>query len=94
MHSVLTSESNPIILAQESNSQEEFAGSEAAMIETENHNPETITPENLAKKLNVGRQAVYEGLRNGTIPSIRLGKRFVIPKSAIEAWLKTAGQAS
>lgn len=64
------------------------------MIETENHNPETITPENLAKKLNVGRQAVYEGLRNGTIPSIRLGKRFVIPKSAIEAWLKTAGQAS
>lgn len=64
------------------------------MTETENKIPETISPDDLAEKLAVGRQAVYKGLRNGTIPSIRLGKRFVIPRTAIEEWLKTAGQVS
>lgn len=61
------------------------------------HTPEknssalTYSPDELASKLSVGRQAVYKGLRNGEIPSIRLGKLFVIPRSAIAEWLRTAG---
>lgn len=46
----------------------------------------------LAKELGISRQAAYTGLRNKTIPHIRIGKRFVIPRSAIEDWLRSAGQ--
>jgi excisionase family DNA binding protein len=52
----------------------------------------TISPDELARTLGVSRHGVYEGLRNGSIPSIRLGKRFVIPRSAIDRWLQTAGK--
>jgi excisionase family DNA binding protein len=46
--------------------------------------------EELAAELGISRQSVYVGLRNGTIPSIRLGKRFILPRSAIADWLKSA----
>jgi len=45
----------------------------------------------LAEVLGVSRQSAYSGLRRGEIPSIRINKRFIIPRAAIEAWLKTAG---
>jgi excisionase family DNA binding protein len=41
----------------------------------------------LAEYIGIGRQAAYVGLRGGTIPSIRVGKRFVLPRIAIEKWL-------
>jgi excisionase family DNA binding protein len=44
----------------------------------------------LAAELGIGRQAAYAGLRDGTIPSIRIGRRFVVPKVAIQEWLKNA----
>jgi excisionase family DNA binding protein len=47
--------------------------------------------EQLAEELWIGRQVTYARLRDGTIPSIRLGKLFVIPRAAIAEWLKTAG---
>jgi excisionase family DNA binding protein len=52
---------------------------------------QTYAPEELAVMLNVSRQTVYKGLNNGVIPSIRLGRRFVIPKAAIEKWLESGG---
>jgi excisionase family DNA binding protein len=45
----------------------------------------------LAKELRVSRQVVYAALHRGVIPSIRIGKRFVLPRSAIAEWLRTAG---
>jgi excisionase family DNA binding protein len=42
----------------------------------------------LASELNINIQSVYRGLRAGTIPSIRLGKRFIIPRAAISDWLR------
>ena len=45
----------------------------------------------LAAELGLNRAGTYKGLRDGTIPSIRLGKRFVIPKAAISKWLESAG---
>jgi len=45
----------------------------------------------LARDLGISRQAAYEGLRRKSIPSIRVGKRFIIPRAAIQEWLRTAG---
>lgn len=44
----------------------------------------------LARELGLGRLTVYTALRNGTIPSIRVGKRYVLPRAAIADWLKSA----
>jgi len=46
----------------------------------------------LARELGLGRLTVYAALRAGTIPSIRVGKRYVLPRAAIAEWLKNAGQ--
>jgi len=48
--------------------------------------------EQLAAELGISRATAYVGLRNGTIPAIRLGKRFVIPRAAISEWLRNAGK--
>ena len=45
----------------------------------------------LAKELGISRQAAYAALHRGVIPSIRIGKRFVLPRAAIAEWLRTAG---
>ncbi len=58
------------------------------------HSSSIYQPAELAKMLSVSRQTVYKGLRDGTIPSIRLGRRFVIPKAAIEKWLESGGTPS
>ena len=48
------------------------------------------TPEELMEVLPLGRTVIYRELKAGRIPSIRLGKRFVIPKAAIQKWLESA----
>jgi len=50
--------------------------------------------EDLARELGISRQKTYVELRAGRIPSIRLGRRFVIPRAAIAEWLRTAGTSS
>jgi excisionase family DNA binding protein len=50
--------------------------------------------EDLARELGISRQKAYVELRAGRIPSIRLGRRFVIPRAAIAEWLRTAGASS
>jgi excisionase family DNA binding protein len=47
----------------------------------------------LANELGISRQSAYAALRHGKIPSIRLGKRFIIPRSAIAEWLRRPGVA-
>lgn len=47
--------------------------------------------DDLARELGISRQKTYAELRSGRIPSIRLGRRFVIPRSAIAEWLRSAG---
>lgn len=48
--------------------------------------------ESLASEIGLSRASTYTGLNNGTIPSIRIGKRFVLPKAAISKWLESAGR--
>jgi excisionase family DNA binding protein len=45
----------------------------------------------LATEIGISRQAAYGALRRGIIPHIRIGKRFILPRSAIAEWLRTAG---
>jgi excisionase family DNA binding protein len=40
--------------------------------------------------LGTSRATIYAGLRSGKIPSRRIGKKFIIPRAAIEEWLKSA----
>jgi excisionase family DNA binding protein len=56
--------------------------------------PTYSSVEDLARELGISRQKAYAELRAGRIPSIRLGRRFVIPRAAIAEWLRTAGASS
>jgi excisionase family DNA binding protein len=51
----------------------------------------TLTVEECAKVLGIGRSAAYEAVRSGQIPTIRVGRRFLIPKSALDRLLDEAG---
>ncbi len=55
-------------------------------------NPERtyFLPDELTNHIPVGRTVIYRELRKGTIPSLRIGKRFIIPKAAFFNWLNTA----
>ena len=41
----------------------------------------------MANLLGIGRSKAYELVRSGTIPSLRLGKRIVVPKVALSRFL-------
>ena len=51
------------------------------------------TVESLANRLGISKVTAYKALHAGIIPSIKIGKRFVIPVAAVDEWLKTAGRA-
>jgi len=60
---------------------------------TGSHSTIYASVDELARELGISRQKAYDGLRNGQIPCIRLGKRFILPRSAITSWLQNAGQS-
>ena len=49
----------------------------------------TVSVPEAAKILGVGRDAAYEAARTGLIPTIRLGRRLVVPKAALDRLLET-----
>lgn len=49
-----------------------------------------LTPIETAKLLRIGRGTVYEQLRIGAIPSIRMGRRILIPRAALMKMLERA----
>jgi excisionase family DNA binding protein len=42
----------------------------------------------MAEYLGIGRSMAYEQIRQGKIPAIRIGGRWIIPKSELENWLR------
>jgi len=54
--------------------------------------PLTLTVEQAGEALGVGRQLAYQLVREGKIPSLRFGKRIVVPKAALERMLAEAGK--
>jgi len=47
----------------------------------------TLTVTECAKRLGIGRNSAYEAISRGEIPVIRVGKRLLIPKAALEKML-------
>jgi hypothetical protein len=48
----------------------------------------------LARELGLCERSTYEALRRGDIPSIRLQRRFILPRAAIAEWLRNAGNTA
>ena len=48
----------------------------------------------IAKRLSVGRIAVYTMLERGIIPAIRLGRRWIVTRHAFKNWERTCGMAT
>ena len=47
----------------------------------------TVTVEEAARILGVGRNAAYQAVAIGTIPSIRIGRRLLVPRAALDRML-------
>ncbi len=46
----------------------------------------------LAHELRMSKQSTYAALRSGEVPHIRIGRRFIVPRTAVEDWLRNAGR--
>jgi excisionase family DNA binding protein len=50
-----------------------------------------LTVDETAALLGISRPTAYQGVEKGKIPSIRVGKRILVPKAALEKLLAEAG---
>jgi len=46
-----------------------------------------MTPYDVANELHISLPLVYRQLRNGTIPHVKLGDKYLISRSSFEKWL-------
>ncbi len=46
-----------------------------------------LTPYEVADKLGLSLRCVYKQLKAGVIPCVKVGDKYLIPKSAFERWL-------
>ena len=53
----------------------------------------TMTVEEAAEVLGISRATAYDAVSRGEIPCIRIGRRILIPKVALERLLESAGGA-
>lgn len=53
----------------------------------------TVTVQEAAQILGLGRNQAYEAAANGQLPTIRIGKRILVPKAALDRMLGLDGQA-
>lgn len=57
-----------------------------------NKRKRVLTVGEAAKELRLSRNATYEACASGQIPSIRIGRRILIPKEAFERMLSEPGK--
>lgn len=48
----------------------------------------TLTVEECAKALGIGRQLAYDRVKTGEIPVIKVGRRLLVPRRALEKLLE------
>ena len=51
----------------------------------------TLTVEEAGVLLGLARNAAYQGVNCGQIPSIRIGRRLLVPRAALEKLMASAG---
>ncbi len=52
-----------------------------------NSNPTVLTVVEVAKILRIGRISAYQAIERGEVPSIRIGRRILVPRIALEQLL-------
>ena len=57
---------------------------------TERNKRKVLTVEEAAHELGICRNAAYRAVAEGEIPSIKIGKRIIIPRAAFEDMLARA----
>jgi excisionase family DNA binding protein len=48
---------------------------------------DTLTLEEVARRLGIGRNQAYEAVQAGKIPALRFGRRWLIPRAAFDRLL-------
>ena len=56
--------------------------------------PLTYKVEEAAQVLGIGRNQCYEALKRGDLPSIRIGRRLLVPRAALDRLLTCGDRAS
>ena len=51
-----------------------------------------LSADEARKKLGLSRGLMYEAIRKGEVPSIRIGRRILIPINALNRMLENAGE--
>ena len=51
----------------------------------------TVTVEEAAKLLGIGRATAYRAARQGSLPTIRIGRRLLVPREALQTLLRNPG---
>jgi excisionase family DNA binding protein len=51
-----------------------------------------FTVEEAARLLGLGRNGCYEAVKRGEIPSVKIGRRLLVPRVALQAMLEAAGR--
>ena len=54
----------------------------------------TYTVDEVAALLGVARGVAYDNVRNGLIPAVRVGRRWLVPRSRFHAWLDSTSSAA
>lgn len=57
-------------------------------MQANSNQPEVFSPQEAARFLGVGKNAVYDAVNRGAIPSRRIGRRILISRMALEKWLE------
>lgn len=55
--------------------------------------PDILTRRELQTYLRLGRNTIYDLLNDGTIASVRVNQKFLIPKAGVRDFLERAGEA-
>jgi excisionase family DNA binding protein len=55
--------------------------------------PATLTIDEAAQQLGISRNTAYECAKTGQLPVIRLGKRLLVPRTALQRMLAGEGRA-
>ncbi len=53
--------------------------------------PQVLTVDETAKILRINRTTAYEMVRQKKIPSIKIGRRIIVPKDVLFKWLESCG---
>jgi excisionase family DNA binding protein len=54
----------------------------------------TFTVEQAGEALGIGRNLAYEAVERGEIPSVKIGRRVLVPRAALEEMLRSAAMES